>query len=199
MAQEASKEQITQLLVRFGEGDRDASDQLLEAVYNELHRLARRNRYKWRGPDAPSETSLVHEAYLKLVDDTKISWQNRGQFFYLASLSKKNILIDNARRRKRLKRGGDQVQVTLDDSFEDLSRSADEILAVDQALGRLREDNERLAKIVECRIFGGLTVEETAEALDVSTPTVKRGYSVARAWLYKELSDSASGGSSPSS
>lgn len=191
---EAPREAITNLLIRFGEGDRAASDQLLDAVYGELRRLARRNRFRWQGPDTPSETSLVHEAYLRLVDDDRISWQNRAQFFHLASLAMKNVLIDGARRRKRLKRGGEQRDLSLDDGdegwmVESSVADADEILAVDQALERLRDSNERLADIIVCRIFGGLTVEETAKALGVSTPTVKRGYALARSWLYRELGD----------
>ncbi len=189
---QASREAITNLLIRFGEGDRDATDELLEKVYDELRRLARRNRYRWRGPDTPSETSLVHEAYLRLVDDDRISWQNRAQFFHLASLAMRNVLIDGARRRKRQKRGGDQRDVALDVGLEGVIADssvadADQILSVDQALTRLRESNERLAEIVVCRIFGGLTVEETAAALGVSAPTVKRGYALARSWLFREL------------
>jgi RNA polymerase sigma factor (TIGR02999 family) len=173
-----------------GGGKRDAMERLLALVYGELRELARRQRFRWRDPRALGTTSLLHEAYLKLVDQTQVDWQSRGQFFYLASLAMRNVLVDNARRHQRLKRGGGLRAVPVDEAALVSRERGAELLALDEALDRLAGQDAQLARIVECRFFGGLTVEETAAALSISPATVKRGWSAARLLLYRELKDS---------
>lgn len=180
------RDDVTALLLELGKGNRAAMDRLLPVVYEELRKLAHHHRYSWR-ETAPGTVSLVHEAYLKLVQQTQVDWQSRAQFFYIASRAMRSILIDNARRRQRQKRGGDRVAVPLDQAMLVSAERSQELLALDEALERLRESDTRLADVVDCRFFGGLTVQETAEALDVSPATVKRAWVVARTWLYREL------------
>jgi RNA polymerase sigma factor (TIGR02999 family) len=162
-------------------------DQLMPLVYGELKALARTNRYRWNGLQAPGTTSLVHEAYLKLAEQGPTAKANRRQFFALASRAMRSILIDNARWHGRQKRGGGRNPLPLDESTLVSAERSEELIALDQGLTSLEEQEPRLARIVECRCFGGLTVEETAEALEVSPATVKRGWRLARAWLYREL------------
>jgi len=162
-------------------------DQLMPLVYGELKALARANRYRWSGLEAPGTTSLVHEAFLKLSDQASVGLTNRHQFFALASRAMRSILIDNARWHGREKRGGGKAPLALSESMLVSAERSTELLALDEALGRLEEREPRLARIVECRCFGGLTVDETGEALEISPATVKRGWSLARTWLYREL------------
>lgn len=178
---------VTALLVAVSCGDRQALDLLLPLVYEELGRLAHQHRYRWNGQPSPGTQSLVHEAYLKLADQSRITWQSRAQFFYLASVAMRSILVDNARRHRRQKRGGNQRAVPLDDVVLVSREKSDELLALDEALVRLKVHDERQVRIVECRFFGGLTVEETAEVLGISSATVKRGWDQARARLYEDL------------
>ena len=163
--------------------DRDDFHRLMPLVYEELRLLAHRQRQ--RSSVAPGTTSLVHEAYLKLEGRTMI--RSRGEFFALACQVLRSLLVDNARRLGRRKREGEANAIPLDKIAVPSAVRGEEILALDEALQRLQRADERLARIVECRFFGGLTVDETAEALGVSPATVKRGWDVARAWLYQEL------------
>jgi RNA polymerase sigma factor (TIGR02999 family) len=185
-----ARQDITDVLLQLGE-DGSKVDRLLPMVYDELLVLARGQRAAWNGLEKPGTTSLVHEAYLKLVDQTRVDWRSRAQFFYLASRAMRSILIDNARWHRRAKRDGG-LRVPLEDARLVSAERADELLHLDRALDRLTAAEERLGRIVECRVFGGLTVEETAEALAVSPATVKRGWNLARAWLLREL-----GGATP--
>ena len=179
---------ITQALIELGQGEQEALKRLLPLVYDELKGLARGHRFKWQGgQNIPGTTSLVHEAYLKLVDQTQVNWQNRAHFFYYASRTMRSILVDNARRYQRQKRAGERKAVPLDDVVLVSEERSEELLALDEALSRLQEQDERIGKIVECRFFGGLSVEETADTLSISPATVKRGWNVARSWLYREL------------
>jgi RNA polymerase sigma factor (TIGR02999 family) len=178
---------VTALLAAYSRGQSKALDQLLPLVYDELRRLAHRRRYQWREEPAPGTTSLVHEAYLNLVDHSRCQWQDRRHFFYFASVAMRNILIDNARRYRRLKRSGDAEPLERHEPRLVSQARSEELLALDDALTRLQQADERLAHIVECRFFGGLSIEETAEALSLSPATVKRGWITARSWLYKEL------------
>jgi len=180
---------VTSLLLRYADGETTAFDRLLPLVYEELQRLARHHRYRWGSPDprAPGTTSLVHEAYARLVDLDRTDWECRGQFFSLASRAMRSVLIDNARWHAREKRGGDRREVTLKEAPLVSSQRSAELLDLDTALDRLEEEDPRLARIIECRFFGGLTIPETAEAVGVSEATVKRGWNLARAWLYREL------------
>jgi len=187
--------EITRLLERLdteqGETRTAVLSELMPLVYSELKALARSNRYRWNGVESMGTTSLVHEAYLKLADQSKVEFANRKQFYALASRAMRSILIDNARWHSRQKRGGGQRPAALEESMLVSAERSEDLLALDEALGRLEDREPRLARIVECRCFGGLTVDETAEALDVSPATVKRGWSLARAWLYRLLQSAA--------
>lgn len=180
---------VTALLQRHRDGEAEALDELLPLVYDELKRLARSHRVSWRkdGLKAPGTGSLVHEAYLKLIDQSRVDWKSRSQFFFLASRVMRSLLVDNARYHQRQKRGGRQEQVELAEPMLVSYQRSEALLALDAALERLTADDERLGEIVVCRFFGGLTVEETAEALEVSSATVKRGWRVARTVLFQEL------------
>ncbi len=186
---------ITRLLGRLdedrGEGRAAVLEELMPLVYSELKILARANRYRWNGVESLGTTSLVHEAYLKLADQTPASFANRRQFYALASTAMRSILIDNARWHSRQKRGGGRKAAVLEDSILVSAERSEELLALDEALSQLEDREPRLARIVECRCFGGLTVDETAEALDVSSATVKRGWSLARTWLYRAMRTAA--------
>lgn len=185
--------EITRLLVQLdregGVGQRAVLEQLMPLVYRELKELARANRYRWSGDRAPGTTSLVHETYLKLAGQADSGFVNRRHFYSVASKAMRSILIDNARWQGRQKRGGGSAPAALKESMLVSAERSEELLALDEALTRLDEREPRLVRIVECRCFGGLTVDETAEVLDVSPATVKRGWSLARAWLYRELRD----------
>lgn len=161
-------------------------ERLIPLVYAELKELARVHRYRWRG-EAPGTTSLVHEAYLRLAGSADSGFVNRRHFFAIASKAMRSVLIDNARWQGRLKRGGGRSEVPLEESMLVSAERSEELLALDEALERLDRREPRLARIVECRCFGGLSVEETADALALSQATVKRGWSMARVWLYREL------------
>jgi RNA polymerase sigma factor (TIGR02999 family) len=187
--------EITRLLARLdeerGEGRAAMLEQLMPLVYSELKALARSNRYRWSGVELLGTTSLVHEAYLKLADQSPANFANRRQFFALASKAMRSILIDNARWHGRKKRGGGKAPAMLEESILVSAQRSEELLALDEALDQLEEREPRLARIVECRCFGGLTVDETAEALEVSPATVKRGWSLARTWLFRVLRTAA--------
>ncbi len=178
---------LSQLSGREGPGRRDVLEQLIPLVYSELKALAHSNRYRWQGSQAPGTTSLVHEAYAKLAVQGEKSYGNRRQFFCVASKSMRSILIDNARWHQRQKRGGGVASLPLKEEMLVSSERSDELLALDDALESLDRLQPRLARIVECRCFGGLTIDETAEALAVSPATVKRGWNLATSWLYREL------------
>jgi RNA polymerase sigma factor (TIGR02999 family) len=177
---------ITQLLTALRDGDRTALDRLFPLVYAELHDRAHRQLARRRPGDTLSTTALVHEAYLKLTDTAHQSYQDRVHFFAVASRAMRQILVDYARRMTAAKRGGG-LAVSLDpDQLGDPGR-AEELIALDEALARLEALDERLARNVEMRFFGGLSVEETAEALGVSPRTVKRDWRKARAFLYEAI------------
>lgn len=163
---------------------------LLPLIYDELREIARRQRRREGQEHTLSTTALVHEAYIKLVDQTRVTWQNRAHFFAIASQSIRRIIIDHARHRLAQKRGGRWVRIPLDalDGEGSLSwQDAEEFVALDEALTRLAQLDQRQSKVVTYRFFGGLTVEETAEVLGLSQATVKREWSVAKAWLHREM------------
>lgn len=180
-------EPITDLLLQASVGDTSAMDRLFPLVYDELRRVARRALRGEHADHTLGTTGLVHEAYLKLIDQTRVGWRDRAHFFAVAALAMRRILVDYARRHRRAKRGGGASAITLDESVVSLHERADNLVALDDALTRLSELNPRLSRIVECRFFGGLTEEEIAEALGVTTRTVKRDWIKARGWLYQEL------------
>lgn len=189
----SARDEVTALLLEAGQGRPDALERLLPLVYGELRRLASHHRRRFRDERSPGTSSLVHEAYLRLADATRVDWRSRGQFFCLASRAMRSVLIDNARRYSRRKRAGDKRPFPLDEATLVSQARGEELLALDEALGRLEALDGRRARVVECRFFGGLTVEETAEALTLSPATVKRDWDEARAWLYAELRRGAGG------
>ena len=178
---------VTALLQEAAHGRHDVLDALFQHVYNELRGLAHRVR-EGRGSETVCTTALVHEAYIKLVPSSDISWQNRAHFFAVAARAMRQILVDEARRRNRDKRGGgEKWAVTFDEAQHAAPVRADEIIALDDALTRLGAMDERQARIVEHRFFGGLTAEETASVLKISEATVQRDWRAARAWLLREV------------
>jgi len=163
----------------------------MPVVYDELYKMARYKRWQHGPADELGTTSLVHEAYLKMTTGTSVEWQSRAHFFYMASLAMRNVLTDNARRRLRRKRGGGAAEVSLAATSLVSNDRTEELLALDEALRLLETRRAHLVRIVECRFYGGLTVEETSEALGVSEATVKRGWATARAILYRQLKEGA--------
>jgi len=181
---------LTSLLLSAEAGDRGALEQALPLIYDELQDLARRHLLRERSGHTLTPTALVHEAYLKLVDQTRVRWQGRGQFLAVASLAMRRILVNHARDRKRLKRGGDAPRLALTEGLDVAAPDADDddfILSLDALLVRLADFDPRAARVVDCRYFAGLDVEETAAALGIGTATVKRDWALARAWLRREL------------
>jgi len=183
----ADRGTITELLVASSEGDGDAFERLMPMVYDELRHMAQGHMRKERAGHTLNATALVHEAYLKLVDLDRIQYQNRGHFFAIAAQAMRRILINHAHRRNAQKRGGGQSGLPLDAVVVMTEQQATQLLDVDAALDQLAALNARQSRVVECRFFAGLTIEETAEALDVSPATVKRDWAAARAWLNRTL------------
>lgn len=181
---------ITQLLLEWSGGDQTALDQLMPLVYDELRRLARGYLRQRVDHHSMQPTALVNEAYLRLVNQRQVNWQNRAQFFGLAAKLMRNLLVDHVRERRAAKRGGGQYNVSLSYADQTAQRSQSEIdlIALDEALNRLSAMSAQQGWIVELRFFGGLTIPETAAALNISRATVEREWSAARAWLYIELS-----------
>ena len=179
---------VTELLIAFRHGERDAFDRLLPMVYEDLRRIARR-QLGYSNQQTLNTTGLVHESYLKLVDQTRVDYQDRAHFLAISARAMRQVIIGYARKRNALKRGGGEKNVTLDEGRIAIADQAERLLSLDQALERLGERNERLAKVVECRFFAGLSEEETAEALQVSLRTAQRDWMRARAWLKQELDD----------
>lgn len=182
-----NKEDVTRLLRAFSGGDRAALDRLLPVIYDELRKLARVRLRDERSDHTLNTTALVHEAYLELIDLGPIDWQSRAHFFGLAARVMRHVLVDYAVRRKALKRGGGMQRIVLDEAAEIPEQRADELLALDEALERLEKVEPRQSRVVECRFFGGLSIEETAHVLGVSPVTVTRDWKAARAWLNREL------------
>ena len=180
---------LTVLLLEWRNGDEAAQQQLAEAVYDELRRLAQRHLRRERPDHSLTPTALVHEAYLKLIDQRRVQWQNRTQFFAIAARLMRRILVDHARARAAVKRAA--VSVALEDVDLRTAPIDVDVLAIDSVLSRLAQLDERQAQLVELRFFAGLTVEETATALGVAPITVKRDWALARAWLFRALEGDA--------
>jgi len=180
------QDQVTVLLEAFEGGDREALDRLLPLVYDELRRIAHRELRRERDDHTLSTTEVVHEAYLKLLDQDRLPPGEQVRFLAIAATAVRRALIEHARRRNALKRGGGHRPLTLDEEIA-AHDGADRLLSLDEALTRLAGLDERLARVVECRYFGGLTEEETAAALSVTARTVRRDWVKAKAWLYREL------------
>ena len=184
---------ITHLLKEWSDGDQQALDELTPLVYEELRRQAARYLRKERPNHSLQATALINEAFLRLIDVTDVQWQNRAHFFAIAAKLMRRILVDHARKRDAEKRGGPQVFLTLDEGLAWATEPDVDLLAIDEALDRLAIIDEQQARVVELRFFSGLTVEETATALGISPKTVKRDWSVARAWLKREIGDRTGG------
>jgi RNA polymerase sigma factor (TIGR02999 family) len=181
---------VTQLLLAWGNGAASAGDELLPLIYGELHRQAARAMRRENHEHTLQATALVNEAYLKLVDQRRVQWQNRAQFFGVAAQLMRRILIDHARARHADKRGGDMHRITLGHAEQAAANEADagvDVLALEEALEKLSTLDPKQARLVELRYFGGLTIQETSEILGVSVATVKREWATARAWLRREL------------
>jgi RNA polymerase sigma factor (TIGR02999 family) len=178
---------VTGLLLAWRDGDAAALDQLIAAVYAELGQLARRELRKERPEHTLLTADLVHETYFRLVDSSRVRWQNRAHFLAVAAQSMRRVLVDAARARRAQKRGGDPIRVALDDGLAVDQPLGFDLAALDDALTALAAADPRRSQVVELRFFGGLTVDETAAVLNVSPETVMRDWKVARAWLYKEL------------
>ena len=179
--------EVTELLVAWSEGDRAALDQLTPLVYEELHRLARNHMSRERQDHTLQTSALVNEAYLRLIDQKNVRWQNRAQFFSIASRLMRRILVDHARSHRYAKRGGDMRRVSLDEAAVLAQESAAELVALDDALKSLAALDTRKCQVVELRFFGGMSVEESAEVLGVSVVTVMRDWSTAKAWLHRAM------------
>ena len=189
---------VTRLLADFEKGDRAALEALFPIVYDELRLLAHRQRGRWNGDTTLGTTALVHEAYLRLVDVDRIGATSSVHFLRVAAMAMRQILCNHARDQKALKRGGDSPKVPLDEIGDKLvpagfgDGQAEMLTDLDDALRRLEKADPRLAEVVECRFFGGLTIDDTAKALGTSPATVKRDWALARAWLFRELAASQS-------
>ena len=180
---------VTQILQRISDGDSRAADELLPLVYDELRRLAAAYFSRERSDHTLQPTALVHEAYLRLIDQTRVEWQNRTHFFGVAANMMRRILVDHARSKAAEKHGGDRTRIEIEKavSFATDEKPID-LIAVDESLDLLAKLDEVQGRIVELRFFGGLTIEETAEVLNISPATVKREWAMAKAWLYDRLS-----------
>jgi RNA polymerase sigma factor (TIGR02999 family) len=183
----ASSQNITRLLLDWRNGDQTALDRLMPLVYEELRRMANHYMRNERRGHTLQTSALVNEAYLRLVDHENIEWQNRAHFFGVAAQAMRRILVDHARSRNYQKRGGGAQQVSLDEAMTLAGDRAAELLALDDALRELARMDERKSRVVELRYFGGLSLEETAEALGISIPTVTRDWNTAKAWLMREM------------
>lgn len=191
---------VTRLLDELRAGNRQAFSELLPRVYDELHRLAERQRRHWEGNETLNPTALVHEAYLRLVEQSAPQWVSRPHFLAVASTAMRQILLDYAKRMCATKRGGGRPAVPLHEVEAALRANGDwsdteseALIALDDSLRRLERHDRRQSRIVECRFFGGMTIEDTAEALGISPATVSRSWAMAQAWLYRELKQAIEG------
>lgn len=185
---ETSPQQVTKLLVEWSNGDQEALEQLTPLVYGELRRLAARYLRKERADPILQATALVHEAYIRLIDQRSVRWQNRAHFFGVAAQMIRRILVDHARSRNAAKRGAMAPKLSLDEAIALPDRREFDLVALDDALNSLARIDAQQSRIVELRFFTGLTVEETAEVLGISPATVKRDWVTAKAWLYRDIS-----------
>ncbi len=187
----SAPQEVSQLLRAWGDGDQTALDRLMPLVYEELRRMARRYMDRQQAGHTLQTTALIHEAYLRLVDQQEVQWQNRAHFFGVAARAMRSILVDYARTRQAVKRGGEVHLVSLDEAAVVSTERTADLVALDDALESLAAFDRRKCQVVEIRYFGGLTVEETAEVLKVSPETVARDWRLARTWLLRELSKTA--------
>lgn len=193
---DSHQESVTQLLVAAQRGEDEAVERLFEKVYEELHRIASSKRKNWIGGDyTMNTTALVHEAYIKLAGQEEHNWTSRSHFMGVAAKAMRHIMINYAEKRRTQKRGGDVKKISIEDQENSLGlaipmseEQADKFMAIETALKKLGETNPRQVQIIECKFYGGMSNEETASSLDISTSTVKRDWAMAQAWLYREAS-----------
>src|SRR5437773_1706733 len=188
----ASDNEVTQLLVAWGHGDQTALGQLMPLVYSELHRLAHRHIKKERPGHTLQTSALLNEAFVRLVDQRDVHWQSRAHFFAIAAQMMRRILVDYARSRRYAKRGGDARQVSFDEELIVSRQLSADVVELHEALNKLAAIDERKSKVVELKFFGGLSIEESAEVLGVSPGTVMRDWTLAKAWLRREISSASS-------
>jgi RNA polymerase sigma factor (TIGR02999 family) len=186
--------EVTQLLAAISGGDSRASSELLPLVYEELRKLARSYMAKENAPQTLQPTALVHDAYLRLIGQQDVSWNSRGHFFGAAAQAMRRILVERARDRASLKRGGDKARVSLSDDKLGVEPPAEDLLALDECLDKLKAYDPRKCEVVMLRYFAGLTVDETAAAMSLSSATVRNEWSFARAWLMREIEGAETGG-----
>jgi RNA polymerase sigma-70 factor (ECF subfamily) len=191
----SSSHEVTQLLEAWCDGRAEALEQLMPLVYQELHRAARRYMGRENSGHTLQTTALVNEVYLRLVDFPRVNWQNRAHFFAVCSKLMRRILTDSARSRRSLKRGGNSPELPFDETLFLPEGAPSDVLALDDAMNQLAVFDQRKSQVVELRFFGGLTVEETAEVLKVSTETVQRDWRLAKVWLFRELNSESRNGS----
>ncbi len=184
----SSPKDVTELLVDWRNGDKRALDQLIPLVYNELHRIASRYLRRERQGHTLQTTALINEAYMRIVDQNSVNWQNRAHFFGVAAQMMRRILVDHARSHLYAKRGGGAQKLTLDEAIATPQERDLDLVALDDALSTLAAIDPQQSRIIELRFFGGLTIEETAEVVSISPATVKRDWNMAKAWLYGEIS-----------
>ncbi len=186
-----AEQDITQLLRDWGRGEESALDRLMPVVYQELRRIARNFMRRQDPGNTLQTTALVNEAFLNLVDSSRVNWQSRTHFFAISAQLMRRILVDAARRRNSKKRGGEHLRVTFGDDINAAEAESTDLVALDDALNRLAQMNPRHSRIVELKYFGGLTEEQIAETLELSSRTVRRDWTIARTWLFRELSQSS--------
>lgn len=179
--------EVTLLLNELSSGNRQALDQLLPLVYGQLRGMAHRQRLRWQGEETLNTTALVNEAYLRLVGSAQLDLESRKHFLRVAAQAMRFILIDHAKAKRAQKRGGHQQRVDFEEALVVTEAQADELIAIDEALTRLKQIHERQAEVIECRFFAGLTIEETATVLNLAPATVKRDWQRARVWLLREM------------
>lgn len=182
------RQEVTEVLVAWNAGDKNASERLMPFVYDELRRLARQYLQRERSDHTLQATGLVHEAYLRLVDQSSVTWQNRAHFFGVAAKVMRRILVDHARSHRAEKRGGGREKLEFDEALLPSGGRSLDLIALDEALRELEQLDARQSQIVELRFFGGLTNEEISEVLDISPRTIKREWRLAKAWLRREIS-----------
>ena len=183
-----SREDVTTLLHAYCNGDREALNQLVPLVYQDLRQIARRHLRRTQRGQTLDTTALVHEVYMKMVDQKKVSLKDRAHFLAVSACAMRQVIVTHARARTAAKRGGGKEPVSLDEARIAIDRQAEKLLSLDESLTKLRERNERMAQVVECRFFAGMTEQEIGDALEMSVATVQRSWVKARAWLQDSLS-----------
>ncbi len=184
---ETEKGRITEFLIRFGQGDRDSYNRLFPLIYDQMLRLAQNQVGQWQSPGQLRRTELIHEAYLKLIDQTQTEWKDRAHFYTVAAKAMRHILVDHHRKEKAQKRGGSKEVLPFDDEHAEVERYTEHLEALQELMEQLADINERMYTIIDLRFFAGFTIEEIAGILNLSTSTVDRDWKTARAWLYREL------------